>query len=152
MSTITAKDLTKDFPRSPYDQIAGIPWLPRLIDKVRALGAGKIGEYTPFPCGGDQNFLGTVGVDATAIKAEIDRGASDEEIATWVKAHAAPDHQEKLVSYNAMQRTAIADGEYLGWLNGAKAELAKVKPDLDLSKATNFSELICLEEGHTVPA
>ena len=37
MSTIQAKDLTKEFPRSPYDELAGFPWLPRLVDKVRVI-------------------------------------------------------------------------------------------------------------------
>ena len=56
MTVILAKDLSKEFPRSPLDELDGLPWLPRLIDKVRALQAGTLGDYTPFPCGGDRGF------------------------------------------------------------------------------------------------
>jgi len=38
-------DLTKDFPRSPYDMMAGIVMLPRTIDKCKATIEGKSGEY-----------------------------------------------------------------------------------------------------------
>jgi hypothetical protein len=152
MSTIMAKDLTKDFPRSPYEELGGFPWLPRLIDKVRALQAGKIGDYTPFPCGGDRNFLDALGIDPAALKAEIDRGASDAEIAAWVKAHAAAGHEAKVNEYKSQATAPITGGDYLGYLTSAKAELEKAKPGIDLSKVTNFAQLLCVEEGHTLPA
>ena len=43
MPAIPAKDLTKEFPRSPLEELDGLPWLPRMVDKVRALQAGTIG-------------------------------------------------------------------------------------------------------------
>lgn len=38
-------DLTKQPPRSPYEQLGGITFLPRTIDKMRAHIAGTVGEY-----------------------------------------------------------------------------------------------------------
>ena len=38
-------DLTKGVPRSPYEMLGGIVFLPRAIDKMRALIAGTVGEY-----------------------------------------------------------------------------------------------------------
>src|SRR5438874_5331720 len=38
-------DLTKDVPRSPYETLGGIVFLPRAIDKMRALIAGTLSEY-----------------------------------------------------------------------------------------------------------
>ena len=38
-------DLTCDVPRSPYDKLGGIVFLPRSIDKGRADLAGTLGEY-----------------------------------------------------------------------------------------------------------
>lgn len=151
MSSITAKDLTKEFPRSPYEELDGIPWLARMIDKVRALNAGKIGEYTPFPCGGDRGFMGTVGLDADAVRAQIDAGKSDAEIVAWVKEQLGPDAETKLQAFRDRNRAPISDPEMLGYLEGAKAELAQARPELDLSKADNFGRLICLEEGHPLP-
>ena len=152
MSTITAKDLTKEYPRSPYAELDGLPWLPRLIDKVRALHAGTLGDYTPFPCGGDQNFLNTLGLNADELKKVIAGGASDQEIAAWVKAHMAPEATSKLEAYRQQQRAAYPAGsEYHGYLQHALEELKKARPGIDLSKVDNFSRMICVEEGHQLP-
>lgn len=43
-----AMDLTKDYPRSPREQLDGIMILPRAIDKARAQLEGKLGEYLYF--------------------------------------------------------------------------------------------------------
>jgi hypothetical protein len=150
MPTVQAKDLTKDFPRSPYADLGGIYWLPRLIDKVRALKAGTLGEYTPFPCGGDQNFLRTLGLEADALKAVIDGGASDEEILAWVKQNAVPGYEEKMQAYRQGQFAALT-GEMAGYLAHAKEELAKARPELDVSGVTNWGQLIAVEEGHPIP-
>lgn len=148
MSTIVAKDLTKEYPRSPYEELDGIPWLARLIDKVRALNAGKIGEYTPYPCGGDKGFLGAAGIEADALKAQIDAGKTDAEIAAWVKGQLEADPQTQFEAYRQRALSPITDPEMKGYLDGAKAELAKARPDLDLSKADNFARMIAIEEGH----
>jgi hypothetical protein len=150
-TTTTVLDLTKDYPRSPLVELEGFPWLARLIDKVRALKAGKIGPYTPFPCGGDGAFLGAIGVEPEALKAVIDGGASDAEIASWVKANHKPASAEQVAAYKARLTASITDAEYLGYLNESKQELAAARPDLDMSKIDNFTRLICAEEGHPCP-
>ena len=150
MPTITAKDLTKEFPRSPLEELDGLPWLPRLIDKVRALQAGKHGDYTPYPCGGDRHFLGVVGVDADELKALIYSGADDIEIARWVKAHASPGFSERINAYREHALDPLS-GEMRDYLDEALRELKTARPDLDSSKVDNFARLLCLEEGHPCP-
>lgn len=150
MSTITAKDLTKEYPRSPFEEMGGFPWLARLIDKVRALQAGKIGAYTPFPCGGDQNFLKTIGIEPAAIKEVIDGGASDQEILAWVQQHASGEAAKNLEGYRAFARTPHT-GEMAGYLQGSIDELKQERPELDYTQAITFGHLICLEEGHPLP-
>lgn len=153
MTTIVAKDLTTDVPRSPYDQIEGISWLPRVIDKVRALNAGKIGEYTPFPCGGDKRFLGEAGVEPDAFKAQVDAGKTDEEIGAWFKAQVTPEAAERLAAHRqGMVSVAVTDPDMKAYLDGYKAEVQKAKPDADLSTADNFAKVICIEEGHPIPS
>lgn len=150
--TITAKDLTQEFPRSPFEQLGGLPWLARMIDKTRALNAGKIGDYTPFPCGGDKNFLASAGLDADAFKAQVDAGRTDEEILAWVQAQMPAEAADRLAAYRARQLQPLADPEMLGYLEGAKADLAKQRPELDVSKIDNWARLICVEEGHPIPS
>lgn len=148
---MNAKDLTREFPRGPLEELGGLPWLARLIDKVRALHAGTLGEYAPFPCGGDRRFLATMGLEPEPLSELIKSGASDDQIRAYVEAHATAGWPERLEAYRAYHRTPITDGEYFDYLNKAKAALAAQRPDLDLSKVDNFTRLICAEEGYALP-
>jgi hypothetical protein len=150
MPTFTVKDLTREAPRSPYETMDGIPWLARLIDKVRALKAGTLGEYSVYPCGGDRHFLGALGLDAEALKAEIDADKDDAAILAWVKAHLPADAEARIAAYGAQSRAPLS-GEMVGWLEEAKKGLAAARPELDLSGVTTFGQLICVEEGHPLP-
>jgi hypothetical protein len=57
--------------------------LGRTIDKCRALVAGNIGEYH-FDCPLDNMLFGFKGVKGDDFKAQIEQGASDQEIAEWL--------------------------------------------------------------------
>src|SRR5438270_4868850 len=76
-------DLTKTAPRSPRTRIGGYVILGRTIDKCRALLWGNIGEFH-FDCPLDNFLFGFKGVKGDDFKAEIERGASDEEMAQWL--------------------------------------------------------------------
>jgi hypothetical protein len=80
---VTGKDLTKEAPRSPRIRVAGYAILGRTIDKCRALVAGDIGEYH-FDCRLDNMLFGFKGVKGDDFKAQIEQGASDEEIVEWL--------------------------------------------------------------------
>jgi hypothetical protein len=80
---ITGKDLTKEPPRSPRIRVGGYSILGRTIDKARALVAGNVGEYH-FNCPLDNMLFGFKGVDGKDFKAQIEQGASDQEIVEWL--------------------------------------------------------------------
>src|SRR4029077_6402773 len=80
---VTGKDLTKEPPRSPRLRVGGYAILGRTIDKCRALVAGNIGEYH-FDCPLDNMLFGFKGVKGDNFKAQIEQGASDQEIAEWL--------------------------------------------------------------------
>jgi len=148
--TTSAKDLRTDVPRSPYAEIGGFPWLPRLIDKVRALHAGTLGDYTPYPCGGDQWFLATVGVDARALQAKIATGADDAQVAAFVALTMKVDRAVAQRAFAEMADRAV--GPIAEHLADLKTILAETRPDLALADVGNHSDLICVEEGHPLPA
>jgi hypothetical protein len=131
--------------------LAGFPWLPRFIDKVRAEQAGTLGEYLPPPCPGDQRFLHAIGVTADALKAQITGGADDAAIGAWVAAQVTPGVDERLAEF---RRYLLAPSlpERQAALAETKDKLAAARPDLDLSRADSFIKLICVEEGHALPA
>ena len=80
---ITGKDLTKEAPRSPRIRVGGYAILGRTIDKCRAVVAGNIGEYH-FDCPLDNTLFGFKGVRGADFKAQIEQGASDQEIVEWL--------------------------------------------------------------------
>jgi hypothetical protein len=83
---VTGKDLTKEAPRSPRIRVGGYAILGRTIDKCRALVAGNIGEYH-FDCPLDRTLFGFKGVEGEDFKAQIEQGASDEEMVEWINRH-----------------------------------------------------------------
>jgi hypothetical protein len=80
---VTGKDLTKEAPRSPRIRVGGYAILGRTIDKCRAHVAGNIGEYH-FDCPLDNMLFGFKGVKGEDFKAQIEQGASDQEMVEWL--------------------------------------------------------------------
>ncbi len=80
---VTGKDLTREAPRSPRIRVGGYAVLGRTIDKCRALVAGNIGEYH-FDCPLDNTLFGFKGVKGDDFKAQIEQGASDQEMVEWL--------------------------------------------------------------------
>jgi len=86
MLNLANADLTQHPPRSPRVQLGGFVHLPRLLDKARALNAGKVGEYH-YNCPLDKNFFAFTGITSEAILAEAKKGGSDSEMLAWVRAN-----------------------------------------------------------------
>jgi hypothetical protein len=80
---ISGKDLTKEAPRSPRIRVGGYAILGRTIDKCRALIASNIGEYH-FDCPLDNMLFGFKAVNGDDFKAQIEQGASDQEMVEWL--------------------------------------------------------------------
>src|SRR5437763_16152367 len=80
---VIGKDLTKESPRSPRIRVGGYAILGRTLDKCRALVAGNIGEYH-FDCPLDNMLFGFKGIKGADFKAQIENGASDQQIAEWL--------------------------------------------------------------------
>jgi hypothetical protein len=80
---VIGKDLTKESPRSPRIRVGGYAILGRTLDKCRALVGGNIGEYH-FDCPLDNTLFGFKGVKGVDFKAQIENGASDEQMVEWL--------------------------------------------------------------------
>jgi hypothetical protein len=150
---VTAKDLIREYPRSPYEILQGFPWLPRLIDKVRAKHAGTLGAYTPYPCGADRRFLAAFIIDTAALEQFIAGGASDEEIAAWCLEHCGNKPAAAAPDYRRTQFQPIAP-ERREALETYQREILAERPGTDraaLAAADNFTKAICVEEGYPIP-
>jgi hypothetical protein len=94
-----AKDLSKDFPRSPRETLGGYVIAMRTLDKCRAVLNGTAGEYH-FNCPLDRMFFDFTGIDVDEFKAFVATGASDEEVGEWIKSHAKQTERIEVVKWN----------------------------------------------------
>ena len=81
-----AKDLRKQEPRSPDEELGGFPLAARCLDKCRATLVGWLGDYT-YGCPMDQEFLTAAGISAGEFKAFVATGATDAEVGQWIEEH-----------------------------------------------------------------
>jgi len=96
---ILAKDLSKDFPRSPRETLAGYVIAGRTLDKCRATLAGTAGEYH-FNCPLDNFFFSFGEIDSEEFKAFVATGASDEEVAKWIEETAKKSPRIEIIKWN----------------------------------------------------
>jgi hypothetical protein len=83
-----------------------------MIDKARATKNGKNGEYT-YGCSLDRNVLDFLGIEADALKVQIDKGLGDGEILAWMMANAKkPRQPQEIAAFSAYheQRAPSAPG------------------------------------------
>lgn len=79
-------DLRQHPPRGPHEQLAGLVFLPRTIDKVRAKLQGTLGLYRVAP--GISGYLFEwLGITEETFTEVVRVSKDDEEIAAWVYTH-----------------------------------------------------------------
>ena len=98
--TITAKNLTKEPPRSPRNRLGGYSLAARMIDKGRAAIAGTVGEYH-YACPLDQMLCEFKGVHADEVKKQLASGATDEQVVAWLNSHGTPKTAEEIQAWSA---------------------------------------------------
>ena len=136
MST-TAKDLTKEAPRSPRVKLGPYPLLARSLDKGRASLVGKVGDYH-FDCPLDNYLFGFKEVKGSDIKALLEKGSSDEDVVAWLDSHGAEKSGAEIAAFSKGVEEArpYENPEKKEWFAG---ECAKV--GLDPAKTTLFEFL-----------
>jgi hypothetical protein len=72
-------DLTREFPRSPFDRLGGIDHLKRMSDKARAKNNGTLGEYV-YTCPRDIFCLDFLEIDHETFATIAGSARTDDEI------------------------------------------------------------------------
>lgn len=136
MST-SAKDLTKEAPRSARVRIGGYAILARTIDKGRALLHADIGDYH-YDCPLDNYLFAFKGVTGDDFKARLAAGATDEEVAAWLDASGEPKTPEEIKAWSDAVEAATfhGDPERGEWFDGEVTKLG-----LDPASTTLFDFL-----------
>jgi hypothetical protein len=119
---LLAKDLTKEFPRSPRELLGGFVIAARALDKCRAVLAGIAGEYH-FDCPLDRMFFDATGIDSAAFQAEVEKGATDAEMSAWVDSHATLNTPEDIAVWNPehMGERKVSDKKLRKTIRNAEA-------------------------------
>jgi rhodanese-related sulfurtransferase len=132
-------------PRSPFDKIAGIYHLARLIDKVRLYPAGKLPGYNYLTIGFDKMLLEFLCVDPYAFEKAVQAAQTDDEVLSWLKnklgpsfptSHAISDFNDRI----SRRRPDNADKQ-------AKFSDTVAKYPPTCRRPETYFDLIDLEEG-----
>lgn len=78
------RDLRQEEPRPMDEELGGFKGAARVLDKCRASLVGWQGDYT-FGCPFDRSFASSTGISLNDFKDIVASGASDEEVAEWLK-------------------------------------------------------------------
>ncbi len=86
-ATPSDKRLTRDEIPTFGDELAGMPYLPRILAKARAKLRGELDPDLMFGCGGDRNFLKKHGnIHPADFLRQVWAAADDDrKLATWLE-------------------------------------------------------------------
>ena len=134
-------DLSKVFPRSPKQKMAGLVHLGRMIDKARAYKEKKLADYI-YPCPLDNIILNFLCIEADTF-ANITVEKKEEEISNWVKGLIKSKTPNDLVLINKIILEKKPDSEdRLQYYNKTRDNIDPSRSDI-----TTWVDLMDLEEG-----
>ena len=138
-------DLSRAFPRSPKQKMAGIVHLGRMIDKGRAYKEKKLADYI-YPCPLDKIILDFFCIEADTF-ANMTIEKKDEEISNCAKELIKSKSPNELDLINKIILEKKPDSEdRLKYYNKIRDKIDPSRSDL-----TTWVDLLDLEEGRFPP-
>ena len=92
-------DLTKNFPRSPYEKVDDYMMLGRTIDKAHATLQGLLGEYM-YDCPLDKRLFGFLGISAHQLLELVENSENDEDVVDSLKTIQVERNTEEIKQFN----------------------------------------------------
>jgi len=99
-----AKDLRKDYPRSPREKLGSYVIAARSVDKCRAFLLGMNGEYNYWPCSLAGQWFAFTGITPEEFKDVVATGATDSELADWIGKHSKVQNPDDVLKWNNKMR------------------------------------------------
>jgi len=142
-------DYTKagNYPRSGRDLVAGVVFLGRTIDKMRADLAGTAGEYVAMR-GLSNRVFELYGVTAEQFREAVEKNADDEGVVRWLEQHGKKPSREEIEAHNKAVLERGPQDE--AGLQRFRANLEKLGFGHRTDVKTNI-DAEDLEEGREVP-
>ena len=138
--------------RSPSDQIKGLVYFGRMLDKIRLAAAGKLPEGwqaargTTMKNSFDSRCCSFLRIDYAALEAETLKGAGDETLLEWAFQHGRRPADEEIEIWNAFMTKR-------GWRDAGTQRLNERLAEIGLPPGTvqTMFEFIDLDEGRLKP-
>src|SRR6266404_6621083 len=134
--------------RSPFDQVKGIVYFGRMLDKIRLAAAGKLPEAWQVTRGTasersfDSRCCKFLHIDYPAIEAETLKGGSDEGLLAWAFEHGRQPSEEDIDVWNGFMTK-------YGWRDTRTQRLNERLAEIGLPPGTvkTMIAFIDLDEG-----
>lgn len=96
----------KTYPRSAYDQVGGIVYFARMLDKIRLQAAARLPSdyHKNLSVGFDGRCSRFLGVDYAALRERVLQGGTDEQILQWCFANGRQANAEEILVWNSFMR------------------------------------------------
>ena len=140
MINFSAPDLTQHPPRSIRVRLGGYAHLARLLDKARAIAAGKGGDYK-YNCPLDQRLFAFTGIKPGAMLAKIKGGQTDGQMLEWVDARSKrPIHE--VIAWSAwLEQLGPGGAEGHEWIASVLKKNHSERDDI-----RSFADLLDLDD------
>ena len=134
--------------RSPFDQVGGLVYFGRMLDKIRLAASGKLPEGwqaargNAYPGTFDARCCRFLKIDYAALEAETLKGGSDEALLNWAFKTGRQPSEEEIEIWNAFMSKR-------GWRDGGTQRLHERLAEIGLPPGTveTMFEFIDLDEG-----
>lgn len=140
-------DLTKEYPRSVHDKLAGVVMAARTTDKARAELTGTTGEYN-YDCPMDNGLFGFLGIDGASFLDAVKNANDDSGVEAYLRPIVAKKTAAEVDAFNAEfvghKPEPNSDGEKY-FLN-LRNDVAPDRTDV-----TTWADLLDLDEKRSVP-
>lgn len=135
-------DLTKNFPRSPYEKVDGYMMLGRTIDKAHATLQGLLGEYM-YDCPLDKRLFGFLGISAHQLLELVENSENDEDVVDLLKTIQVERNTEEIKQFNdQILESGPNDDESQVYFERLRQKHAPDRPDI-----SSWFDIIEAEEG-----
>lgn len=134
--------------RSPYDEVGGIVYFGRMLDKIRLHAIGKLPPAwvscmgTPYPTTFDGRCCRFLDIEYDLLEIETVKGGSDEELLAWAFAIGRRPSDEEIEIWNAFMTKR-------GWRDSGTAKLHERLAEIGLpvDAVQTMFDFIDLDEG-----
>jgi hypothetical protein len=140
-------DLTKTYPRSVKDKVAGVVMMGRTVDKAKAKALGNVGEYN-YDCPMDKAVFGFLGIDSEKFLDTVKNAPDDRAIDAYVQTFAAKKSAAEIEQFNThfLQHAPDPGSDAEKYFLELRNSVAPDRTDV-----TTWADVLDLDEKRDVP-